>query len=171
MNYMDYSDFSDMEQLMQNEEFMMILLWVAIGMLAALFVGWLFTLFPRYYMIKASGVGPAWSAFIPLWQDVQMFKIAGWKGWYFWIYFAISIAGSFAPDWLSIIITLATTIFSVVLYWKACANFGVGTFGKILSIFFTWFVLWYVALTKKPYTNPNQMGYYQQQNNQDWYQQ
>lgn len=167
---MEQMNYADVEQLMQNEEFLMLFGFVILGFVGVMFVAWLFTLYPRYYMIKKSGVGPAWSAFIPVWQDMQMFKLAGWKGWYYFIYLAISIIGSFLPTWLSVIVSIASIVLYCVLYWKVCANFGLGTFGKVLSLFLTWFVFWYVALTKKEYCNTMIQNNYPPQNT-DWYHQ
>ena len=135
-------------QFTQGELFLLVAMGIGIVLLL-----WLFTLYPRYYMVKTSGVGSARSAFIPFWQDIQMFKIAGFKWWYYLIYIIIHIVCSFTSGGLNLSISLALAIFSIILRWKICTNFNIGILGKILSIFFGWFVLWYIALAKKPYNN------------------
>lgn len=170
----DYNEIMNMseaeltEYIMNSPELAGAILLVFAVLIGVLFVAWLFTLYPRYYMVKTSGVGPAWSAFIPIWQDIQMFKIAGFKWWFYLIYLGANVVSAYIPV-LDIIVPIAATIFMCVLYWRVSDRFGLGIVGKILTIFLGWFVYWYVALTKKPYTPAMVQTYYPQQN-QNWYQ-
>lgn len=148
MIYVKDIDFAQNSYMQFTQKELFLLLAMGIGIVLLL---WLFTLYPRYYMIKMSGVGSAWSAFIPIWQDIQMFKIAGFKWWYYLIYIIIYTTGYFTSGWLYFISLLTFAIFSVILHWKICTNFKIGILGKIMSIFFGWFVLWYIALAKKPF--------------------
>ena len=150
MIYIKDLDLSQNSYMQFTQEELFLLVAMGIGIVLLL---WLFTLYPRYYMIKTSGVGPAWSAFIPIWQDIQMFKIAGFKWWFYLIYLITYIAGNVTSGWLYLIISLILTIFLVIFRWKICTNFNIGILGKIMSIFFGWFVLWYIALAKKHYNN------------------
>ena len=164
-SYYDYGDYSSM---LNDEAFLLALGIGIIVMLAAVFIAWLITLYPRYYMIKNSGVGPAWSAFIPIWQDIQLFKMAGWPGWSYWVYLGGFTVLSFIP-FVCYLAYPALIVFLCILYWRVSANFGLGTCGRILSLFLGWWVYWYVALTKKPYYNLYANNAYQQQD-QNWYQ-
>ncbi len=160
---------AELEQYLLNSPELVGAILLVFGLLIGVcFVAWLITLYPRYYMVKNSGVGPAWSAFIPIWQDIQLFKIAGFKWWHYWVYIGAYTIASFIPI-LCYIAPWASIIFMCVLYWRVSGNFGLGTVGKILSLFLGWWVYWYVALTKKPYTPAMAQTYYPQQN-QNWYQ-
>lgn len=169
LNSMESMTTAEMEELLMNNPELLAALGIFfIAMFAVMFVAWLITLYPRYYMVKTSGVGPAWSAFIPIWQDIQFFKMGGFKWWHYWVYIGVYTVASFIPI-LSYIVPFASIAFMCVLYWKVSGSFGLGTAGKILSLFLGWWVYWYVALTKKPYQPAWAQTYYPQQN-QNWYQ-
>ena len=171
---LDFNEIANMsdaeltEYLMNSPELVSAVLLGFAVIIGVLFVAWLITLYPRFYMIKTSGVGPAWSAFIPIWQDIQMFKISGFKWWHYWVYIGVYVVSSFIPI-LCYIVPFACAIFMCVLYWRISDKFGLGIVGKILTLFLGWLVYWYVALTKKPYTPAMAQTYYPQQN-QNWYQ-
>ena len=170
MSYEDYSSYADLAEL-GGEEFLLGMV-VILGIMACvMFFAWLITLYPRYYMVKTSGIGPTWSAFIPVWQDIQFFKLAGWPWWSYWAYLGGFTVLSMIPI-VRVIAPIGLTVFLCFLYWRVSANFGLGTAGKILSLFLGFWVYWYVALAKKPYVGIYRAGYApaQYNNNQNWYQ-
>ena len=149
-----------------------------IGAIAA-FIAWLITLYPRYYMIKASGVGPTWTAFIPIWQDIQLFKMAGFPWWSYWVYL-IGFSIGYCIPVVNFFAAIGMFVFLCILYWRVSANFSLGTGGRILSLILGWWVYWYVALKQLPYINlyGNQQqiqydntNWYQKNTDNGWYQQ
>ena len=164
---MSYEEYLNSNVYYEEEMLLAIAIILIIGIIAA-FVAWLITLYPRYYMVKTSGVGPVWTAFIPIWQDIQLFKMAGWPWWSYWVYLIGFSVAMYIP-FLNIFAPIGLFVFLCVLYWRVSANFGLGTWGRILSLIFGWWVYWYVALTKKPYIAVYG-GYMNSSNDQNWYQ-
>ena len=168
---MSYEDYLSNSSMYSDEEMLLALGIVGLVFAAIAFIAWLITLYPRYYMVKASRVGPVWTAFVPIVQDVQFFKMAGWP---WWSYFAYLIGFPIlaAIPVVNIFSSIGMFVFLCILHWRVAANFGLGTGGKILTLIFGYLVYWYVALARKPYMPVYGMyAQHQQYNsNQNWYQ-
>lgn len=166
MSYNDYSSYAGSADISEG-----LIILIALAFYAAVFViSYLITIYPRYYMVKTSGVGPVWTAFIPVVNDIQLFKMAGYKWWTYFLYLA-GIGLSWLPivGWIA---SICSIIFLCVVYWKVSGNFGLGTLGKVLTLFLGTWVHWYIALARKPYCVVAQYGNYPPQNNNpNWYQQ
>lgn len=166
MSYNDYSSYASSADISEG-----LILLIGLGIFAAIFViSYLITIYPRYYMIKTSGVGPTWTAFIPIINDIQLFKMAGYKWWTYFLYFA-----GICLYWLPVVGWIAgicSIVFLCVVFWKVSENFGLGTFGKVITLFIGQWVHWYIALTRKPYRAMTQSNNYPPQNGDpNWYQQ
>lgn len=166
MSYNDYSSYASSADISDA-----LILLIALAFYVAVFViSYLITIYPKYYMIKTSGVGATWTAFIPVLNDIQLFKMAGYKWWTYFLYLA-GISLSWVPI-LGWIASICSIIFLCVVFWKVSENFGLGTFGKVITLFLGIWVHWYIALTKKPYRAVTQGDNYPTQNgDQNWYQQ
>jgi hypothetical protein len=102
----------------------------------------LLVLYPKMYMFKQAGIA-TWLAFIPIIGDAMMLKVVGWSPWLY-ILFALI-------DLIPILGGVVMFFVNAAIYWKVAAKFGLGTLGKILSLFFNPITQWYIALTKKQY--------------------
>lgn len=99
--------------------------------------------YPLYKMYKLADLKNPWMAFIPLIGACKLYNLANVSMWTIPLLMLIYLIPFVGP--------LVVVIYSIWLTWKICSNFGVGVLGCILSIFFSTFVYWYIALTNKEF--------------------
>ncbi len=105
---------------------------------------YLIGLYPKYYMFKEAGITP-WLAFIPFVGDAMVLKLIGASPlWYILLCVVSAIPGVGA---------IISPVASAIIYWCVADVFGLGTAGKVLSLFFWPITQWYIALTGKHYND------------------
>lgn len=113
-------------------------IWIMITLIAGIII-YLVTVYPLYKMYKNAGLKSPKFAFIPFINGLKLYNLANLSAWLVLISL-IPVIGVFL-----------TGILSCYVSFKIAENFGLGTLGCILAIFFPIFVYWYIALTNKPF--------------------
>ena len=112
-----------------------------ISLIASL-IAYLLTAYPLYKMYKLAGLKNPGVAFIPIIGSLKAYNLANLSSWCF----LINLLG-FIP----ILGTIVIFLFNVYVDLKICQNFGLDIFVCVLSIFFSPFIYWYIALTNRPF--------------------
>lgn len=102
-------------------------------------LSYLFTVYPLYKMYQRAGLKNPKFAFIPIINTLKLYNLANISAWFVLI------------GLIPVIGLLATSILSCYVSFKLGENFGLGTLGCILTIFFPTFAYWYIVLTDKPF--------------------
>ena len=106
-------------------------------------LSYLISIYPLYTMYKRANLKNPWVAFIPIFGGIKSFNLANFSMWWYLLAIIVSC--------IPILGGIAVIIFSCYCSIKTCKNFGLGTLGAILSIFFGIFVYWYIVLTDKQF--------------------
>ena len=107
--------------------------------LATIIISYLLMVYPLYKMYQKAGLKHPKLAFIPIINTLKLYNLANLSAWLI----LISI--------IPVIGVFLTGILSCYVSFKIAENFGLGTLGCILAIFFTTFVYWYIVLDDKQF--------------------
>lgn len=118
------------------------LLMASMFYLMILFILYVLTVYPMFKMYKLAGLKNPNFAFIPVVGGLKMYNLANLSSWAFLISLLV-----FIP----VIGPVIALVFKIYVSVKICQNFGLNTFVCALSVFFSTFVYWYIALTNKPF--------------------
>lgn len=106
------------------------------------FIIYLLTAYPLYKMYKMAGLKNPKFAFIPIVGGLKIYNLANLSSWCSLVSLLV-----FIP----LIGPIITFVFNIYVSVKICQNFGLNTFVCVLSVFFSTFVYWYIALTNTPF--------------------
>ena len=125
------------------EEMIELLSALSAGLSVAWFIiTFLIGLYPKYYMFKAANITP-WLAFVPIVGDAMTLKLIGMSPLWYILFYGLS--------YIPVLGCLIMGVFNAILSWTISDRFGLGTLGKILSLFFFGITQWYIALARKQY--------------------
>lgn len=111
--------------------------------LIILAIEYLVKVYPTYIMFKRANLKNPWIAFIPGVGQWKTYNLANFSMWW--------VLGVAVLTLIPVVGSILTFIFLAYRDWKIAENFGLGILGRILSIFFSLFVVWYIVLTKKDF--------------------
>lgn len=134
--------------------FFSVLIFVIIAVLLVRFVCYLIKAFTVYKLAKMSNQKWCWWAFIPILQDAKVYRLAGFTEKFFGVSFLVCAVSGLVPiPYFAAIVAVTHIVLTYYIRWRVAANFGCGTFGCILNMFFEPFVLIYLALSDRAFVS------------------